>query len=127
MGRVVHFEIHAEKPERAVQFYTRVFGWEFTKWPGPEEYWLIQTGPKEEPGIDGGLIKRRGGVDGTAVVAYVCTINTANVDDAVGKVKANGGENVVPKMAVPTVGWLAYCKDTEGNVFGVMHPDPSAK
>ena len=27
MGRVVHFEIHADDPERAVGFYTGVFGW----------------------------------------------------------------------------------------------------
>lgn len=125
MSRVMHFEIHAEKPERAIQFYSRVFGWEFAKWGG-EEYWLITTGQKEEPGIDGGLMKRRGVVDGTAVLAYGCTIGTTNVDDAVAKVKANGGENVVPKMPIPTVSWLAYCKDTEGNIFGVMHPDPSA-
>jgi len=122
----MHFEIHAEKPERAIQFYSDVFGWTFTKWGG-EEYWLITTGPKEEPGIDGGLTKRRGTTVGTAVVAYVCTIATANVDDAVTKVKTHGGENVVPKMPIPTVGWLAYCKDTEGNIFGVMHPDPNAK
>ena len=126
MGRVMHFEIHAEQPDRAIKFYTNVFGWTFTKWGG-EEYWLITTGPKEEPGIDGGLVKRRGAIDGTAVTAYVCTIGTANVDDTVVKVKANGGENVVSKMPIPTVGWLAYCKDTEGNIFGVMHPDLNAK
>jgi predicted enzyme related to lactoylglutathione lyase len=25
------------------------------------------------------------------------------------------------------VGWLAYCKDTEGHIFGMMQNDPSAK
>ena len=29
-------------------------------------------------------------------------------------------------MAVPGVGWLAYAKDTEGNIFGLMQADPSA-
>jgi hypothetical protein len=38
-----------------------------------------------------------------------------------------GGKVVVPKMPVPTVGWLAYAKDTEGNLFGFMQMDANAK
>ena len=30
MNRVVHFEIQAEKPERAAKFYREVFGWIIT-------------------------------------------------------------------------------------------------
>jgi uncharacterized protein len=127
MSRVVHFEIHADNPDRAVQFYTGVFGWTFTRWPGGEDYWLITTGPTEDPEIDGGMIKRKGPVDGTAVIAYVCTIRVTSVDDTIAGVTSSGGFAVVPKMAIPGVGWLAYCKDTEGNIFGIMHEDPSAK
>ena len=29
MPRVVHFEIHADDPERTISFYNSVFGWEF--------------------------------------------------------------------------------------------------
>src|SRR3972149_5570591 len=61
MPRVIHFEIAADDPERAVAFYRKVFGWEIQKWEGPMEYWVITTGPKEEPGIDGGLGRRRQG------------------------------------------------------------------
>jgi hypothetical protein len=127
MNRVIHFEIHAEKPERAISFYTKVFGWKFDKWAGPQDYWLITTGPNDSPGINGGLLERRGAIDGTAVIAYVCTIESDSVDQSVAKVLSNGGQNVVPKMAVPGVGWLAYCKDTEGNIFGIIQNDPSAK
>jgi predicted enzyme related to lactoylglutathione lyase len=38
-----------------------------------------------------------------------------------------GAQIVVPKMAIPNVGWLAYAKDTEGNIFGMMQPDAGAK
>ena len=34
---------------------------------------------------------------------------------------------VVPKLPVPGVGWLAYCKDTEGNTFCIMEEDASVK
>jgi predicted enzyme related to lactoylglutathione lyase len=33
----------------------------------------------------------------------------------------------LPKMPIPGMGWLAYCKDSEGNIFGMMQADPSAK
>ena len=55
MPRVVHFEIHAADPERAVNFYQTLFGWTFQKWEGPMDYWLIVTGPDDQRGINGGL------------------------------------------------------------------------
>lgn len=126
MPRVVHFEIHAENPERAIAFYQSVFPWEFSRWPGPLDYWLIKTGPDDQPGINGGLIKRKGVIDGTAVIAYVCTVDTDSVDTASANVTTAGGTIVVPKTAIPAVGWLVYCKDTEGNIFGIMQSDPKA-
>jgi uncharacterized protein len=127
MPRVVHFEIHADNPQRAVDFYTKLFGWEFKKWDGPVEYWLVKTGPDTQPGINGGLIKRQGVIDGTAVIAYVCTVDVASVDTTAQKVAVLGGTVVVPKMPIPGIGWLAYAKDTEGNIFGFMQSDPAAK
>ncbi|MEP6636979.1 MAG: VOC family protein [Acidobacteriota bacterium] len=127
MPRVVHFEIHAGDPERAVKFYEKIFGWSFQKWEGPMEYWLISTGPADQPGINGGLVRRRGEIDGQAVIAYVCTVDVADLDASIVTVDANGGTVAVPKMPVPGMGWLAYYKDTEGNVFGMMQNDPSAK
>ena len=127
MPRVVHFEIHAEEPERAMRFYSSLFGWEFTKWDGPQDYWEIKTGASERPGIDGGLVHRRGAVDGQAVIAFVCTIDVRVIDESVESIVACGGTVVADKMPVPGVGWLAYGKDTEGNIFGVMQADPGAK
>ena len=127
MPRVVHFEIHAGNPERAIKFYKSVFGWTFQKWEGPMPYWLVTTGPDTEPGINGGLLPRQGEIDGQAVIAYVCTIGVESIDASVSAAESNGGTVVVPKMAVPGVGWLVYCNDTEGNIFGMMQPDTSAK
>jgi hypothetical protein len=120
--RVVHFEIDAEKPERAIKFYKNVFGWKIEKWEGPIKYWLITTGKEKEPGIDGGLAKRTEEGPSTAN-----TIAVPSVDDYIKKVEKNGGSIVRPKMAVPGVGWMAYFKDPEGNIFGMMESDESAK
>jgi uncharacterized protein len=127
MNRVIHFEIHADNPSRAVEFYNKLLGWEFTKWDGPMEYWVIKTGPDGQPGINGGLIQRQGKIDGTAVIAYVCTVDVPSVDAAAKKIETLGGTVVVPKMPIPGIGWLAYGKDTEGNIFGIMEQDSKAK
>jgi predicted enzyme related to lactoylglutathione lyase len=135
MNRVVHFEVHAANPERAATFYRTVFGWNINEWvvPGvtiPDEnrYWLLGTGSSDSPGIDGGMVIRRGAApeSGQAVNAYVCTIGVASVDDTVSAALGAGGTMALPKMPIKGIGWLAYCHDTEGNIFGVMQNDPSA-
>ena len=128
MARVGHFEIHADDPQRAINFYQNVFGWQFNKWDGPQEYWLIKTGESDQPGIDGGLLKRMGPppTDAQAVNAYVCTVLSSGLDADVTQSLSNGGSIAVPKMAIPGMGWLAYVKDTEGNIFGVMQEDATA-
>jgi len=128
MPRPVHFEIHATHPEVAMAFYGALFGWKFTPW-GTAGYWLVKTGEAGEPGIDGGLVQRRGPPpeDGQAVNAYPCTVNVASVDEALARVVALGGRIAVPRTAVPGVGWVGYAKDTEGNLFGLHQRDPSAR
>lgn len=129
MPRPIHFEIHADDPDRAITFYTGLFGWEFKKWDGPMPYWLVTTGPDSEPGINGGLMKRMGPPPGEAnpVNAYVCTTNVTNLDASFEKALAAGATVALPKMPVPGIGWLAYVKDTEGNILGMMQHDPAAK
>lgn len=119
MNRVVHFELPVEDPARSEKFYGGVFGWKFNKWgEGPMEYWLISTG--EGTGIDGGMMRRNPGQPVTN------TIEVSDVDEACSKITSAGGEIVVPKMAIPGVGYLAYFKDPDGNISGVMHRDGSA-
>ena len=101
MPRPVHFEIQAESTDRAIKFYTELFGWTFSQW-GQEKYWLITTGEKGTPGIDGGLLPRP--VPGApapmaAVNAFVCTVDVADLDATLAKVGELGGTIVVPRMA----------------------------
>ena len=120
MPRPVHFEIPVDDPDRAIHFYQTMFGWKFQKWEGPTPYWLISTG-KDEPGIDGGLLPRR-----DPKQPCVNTINVPDIDASIALADKSGGKCVVPKMPIPGVGWLAYCKDPDGNMFGMMQNDPSA-
>ncbi len=121
MPRVVHFEFNVDDPERAVAFWRDVFGWTLNKWQGPADYWLASTG--EGLGIDGALQRPP---EFTGSQNTVVTVGVESVDETAAKVEAAGGTVVVPKMAIPQVGWLIYCRDTEGTVFGALQPDESA-
>jgi predicted enzyme related to lactoylglutathione lyase len=122
MPRPIHFEIPAENPQRAIDFYTKVFGWTIKKWDGPMEYWMVTTGKSPEPGIDGGIMPRH-----YPNQPCVNTIGVENLDRSIESVLGNGGAMALPKMPVPGVGWLAYCKDPEGHIFGMMQNDLNAK
>jgi hypothetical protein len=86
------------------------------------EYWVVQTG--EGPGIDGGILRRQGDAPatGAAVNAYVCTIGVEALDETLTSIIVNGGVVVVAKHEIPHIGLLAYVKDLDGNIFGVLQP-----
>lgn len=121
MPRVSHFDIPADDPKRAQKFYKEVFGWKFKKWDGPMDYWMAKTGTKE-PGIDGGMSKRMPGQ-----IGITNTINVPSIEKFSKKIMENGGQLIIPKMAIPKVGWFAQCMDTEGNMFGIIEMDEKAE
>ncbi len=127
MGRVIHFEIHADDTARAANFYRELFGWRVEKWDGPVEYWMVFTGPDGTPGINGGLMRRMHPLAGNdGVIGYVCTVDVDDLDKSVARGVGLGGSVAMPRFAVAGVGWMAYLKDPEGNVFGLMQMDHSA-
>lgn len=130
MNPIAHFEIHAEDPERAAAFYTTVFGWDIKKWEGGQlEYWMVMISKPGEPGINGGLMRRKGPAptEGQPVNAYVSTIVVDDYDAYEAKIVANGGVIAFPKMPLIGMAWQGYYKDTEGNIFGLHQTDPNAK
>jgi len=121
--RVIHFEIPAEDTKRAVAFYTKVFGWKMETYGGEGmDYWLASTGDDKELGINGAISQKD-----EMHPTIVNTIAVPSFEEAVQKIKEAGGQIIGPKMAVPNVGYMTYCKDTEGNIFGIMQMDPKAK
>ena len=129
MSRPVYFELHVDDPARAMDFYQIVLGWSFEPY-GEADYWLIKTGDSGSPGINGGMLRRKGPVPDpiarTPLIGFICTMQVRDLDTMLHAVVNAGGTVVKPRFAVPSVGWLAYAKDTEGNIFGLTEPDPSA-
>ncbi len=128
---VVHFEIYAEDIERAADFYRNVFGWAFQTM-GEMNYTLVfpsgevEYGPAKK-GINGGLLLRPGLAPQDTLAApnaFVCTIGVDDIDASVEAAERHGGHVDMAITLVENVGRLAYLRDTEGNLFGVLEPLP---
>jgi predicted enzyme related to lactoylglutathione lyase len=118
---LIWFEIPVDKPDRAQKFYKGLFGWKINAMPDMKDYWHIDTaGPDATP--DGGMMPRM--YPGQPITSYV---HVASVAKAVTKVEKLGGKICKPKTAVPGMGYLAICEDTEGNTFALWEVNPKAK
>ncbi len=122
MSRIVHFDLSADDPLRAVDFYRKVFGWKTEKWAGPSDYWVMTTGDANAPGITCGIARRAVPGDSTAAVYDV-----ESIDEAAARVVACGGSIREPRQVLPGVGHLAACRDTEGNTFCLLQVDASVR
>jgi len=119
---IVWFEIPADDVNRARGFYSKLFGWKMDQFPGPHEYWHIDTGgPDASP--DGGIMKRQNeGQRGITNYILVPSVNRA-----IPKIEKLGGKICMGKSPVPGMGYFAIAQDTEGNMFAVWEKDEKAK
>ena len=104
-GKPVHFEVPAKDANRAREFYSKLFGWEFQSMEGPTEYHMTRF--TEDPGA----IRVYFGVD--------------DVNAGVARLKELGGKADDPQP-VPGMGWFATATDTEGNPIGLWQTDSAA-
>ncbi len=122
MSTIVHFDIPAENIERAKQFYYALFDWKFASFPEMQYHLITTTDLAGAPGVGGGMGKR---MDPSQRVTNYYGVTS--IDSAMKQVEQLGGTVVSGKMAVPTMGYLANCIDTEGNPFGLWEEDAGAK
>jgi predicted enzyme related to lactoylglutathione lyase len=123
MPTIVHFDISADDIVRAKKFYSELFHWKIEKFPGPTEYFLIETESLEgEKGVSGGIALRE-----NPQQKITNFIAIPSIDEYIAKVEKLGGKIIEPKQVIPTIGYIAGCQDTEGNTFGLMEIDENAK
>jgi len=128
---VVHFEIHASEPERLIDFYSGLFGWQFAQF-GDAPYWSIDTGDgaignvsgAAGHGINGGLIQRRGPRPDAGAPVNGCNVvvGVDDVDDLMRRGIELGGTEAMAADDMAGVGRVGYLLDPDGNVFGVISP-----
>jgi uncharacterized protein len=121
----IYFEIQADDPKRAMNFYSQAFGWKFREVKGlPISYWTIETG-----GSRGGLLQRPAKTPppqcGTN--AFVCSLEVESFDATAKTIEQLGGIVALPKFAVPNTCWQGYFVDPEGNTFGIFEVDGNAR
>jgi predicted enzyme related to lactoylglutathione lyase len=116
--KVVHVEFPSQDADRAQRFWEGVGGWSFqdSGMPGID-YRMFQDG---ESG--GAVFPKEGSM--ADVEGPVLYFGSDDIDADLAKVRELGGE-AEDKQPIPTVGWFARCKDTEGNPFSLFQGDDS--
>ena len=125
MNTIGYFEIQSSNPEREVEFYQKVFGWNFIKDENlPIEYYRIETNS-----ITGGLLKRPAQIPPmqSGTNAFCCSIQVENFDRIQELILNYGGQVALPKFAIPGKCWQGYFIDADNNVFGIFEVDENAR
>jgi predicted enzyme related to lactoylglutathione lyase len=123
MDHLVHFEIHADDPARAIAFYNGLFGWTITP-AHVDGYWLVSATDEGEPGIDGAIMRRHSARPeiGAPIVGMVTTVQVSDLDKSLERATALGASLAMARQEIPGVGSVAYVHDTEANVVGLFQP-----
>jgi uncharacterized protein len=121
---IVFFEIPADDVAKMKEFYRAMFDWKVIDIPGQDmEYSIFHTVPTDEngmlkePGVNGGLYKRK---DPSQVpINY---IQVESIEEYLDRAVKNGGKVLMAKMPVPGMGFVAWIADPEGNPLGLIQP-----
>jgi len=116
-GKIVPFEVPAANADRASGFYSGLFGYEIGA-SAMEGFDYRMFQPAEDQG--GAIMPSE--TAGSGLIVY---LDTDDIDASVAKVRELGG-TADDKQPVPTHGWFAACKDTEGNSFSLWQADTNA-
>jgi uncharacterized protein len=109
---VVYFEIPVNDIDRAIEFYTLVFNFEFDKEIIDKNEMALFPFAEENSGISGALAK--GEIYKPTKDGVVIYFKTENIDETLTLATSNGGQILYPKTN-NGIGFVAEFEDTEGN------------
>ena len=113
---MVHIEFPTEDIERAQRFWSGLFGWSFADSGMPGiDYRMAQTTEQSGAAL---LPPTSAGIRTSTSRPTTSTRRSPRSGELGGQAEA--------KTPVPTHGWFAACKDSEGNAFHLWQSDPSA-
>lgn len=122
MNGLTHFEIPVDDIDKAKEFYSNLFDWEFNYF---EEMKYLMFTTESEDGkskVGGGIFKKQN--ENHTVTNYITVKSLA---DSAEKVEELGGKIVVPKSPVPGMGWFVHFTDMDGNLLALWENDSEAK
>lgn len=115
--RIVHVEFPAQDAERGKKFWEGVGGWTLNDagMPGGQ-YLMFQE-------VDwGGAVFKMDEAPASGTTIY---LGSDDIDADLAQVRDLGGE-AGDKQPIPSIGWFARCKDSEGNEFSLYQSDENA-
>jgi predicted enzyme related to lactoylglutathione lyase len=116
-GTIVHFELPSADADRAAGFWSGLFGWQIgASMMEGFDYRMFQASENQAGAV------MPSDKAGSGVIVY---FDTDDIDGSIAKVRELGG-TADEKQPVPTHGWFAACRDTEGNPFSLWQPDANA-
>ena len=114
----VHVELNSSDPEKAKQFYAKLFDWELQDMPNPitpdGKYTLVKVGQ----GTGGGIMKACEG----GPVGWLAYVGVQDIHSSVEKARSLGGQVLEDIKEVPGLGWLSFIRDPTGAVLGLWQP-----
>ena len=114
-GRFVWYELLTKDPKAAIDFYTRLIGWDTEVFETGEMDYTMFTGGQ---GPLGGVMElpkeaRKGG----APSHWLGYVDTPDVDATANRAGELGGRVLVPPQDIPEVGRFSVLQDPQGAVF----------
>ena len=109
-------ELMTEQPEKSVEFYTKIGGFEVEKMEmGMGTYYVLKTEGKPR----GGIMKAPMPGIPQSWLPYVQVASTDATHD---KAKRLGADIKAPPMDIPTVGRFSIFTDPQGAALGILQP-----
>ncbi len=125
-SKLKHFAVYIDDMDRAKAFYSNLFGWEFNSY-GQSDFPQIKDSSNKDAELIGALQSRKYSPLKEKIIGFECSIEVENVDTTIEAVIVNNGKILMPKTAIPYVGWLTKFLDTEGNLVCAVQYDSNAK
>jgi predicted enzyme related to lactoylglutathione lyase len=126
MYELDHFAIQCDDVKRAQRFYEKVFAWKMVSYKSvdSDEFQQIRT---EKGKLLGAIQSRNFNSAKSRVIGFECSISVPDVDATASAVESGGGAILMPKSAIPGVGWIVKFLDSEGNLCCAVSQDPKAR
>lgn len=120
-----HIEFHVDDLDRVIQFYWAVFGWDILDVSEAKEKKATVVNEIKWPENSGPIISEPLRIEGVELPKVLFTVEVSSIPETLSRISLWDGEIILTEVVVPGKGAVAYCKDTEGNLFSILQPDRS--
>jgi predicted enzyme related to lactoylglutathione lyase len=122
MNPALYFEIPVSDMQRAINFYERVFGFDFELEDIHGNQMALMPFDIDGSGISGALAK--GEIYQPSQQGTLIYLRTESIDNTLERAELLGAKVLFPKTKAGEYSYVAEIEDSEGNRIGLMEPLP---